>query len=93
MQQILAALGTGTNDVLAAFLGSICGAFMLTQPTAKAILATVFVGTCVGTYAARLMPDATWKGIATLIIGSLGTAGLLFGQEIVKRRWFNGDGK
>lgn len=89
MDAILAALGAGTNDLFAAFLGSVCGALMLTEPTWKTMLTTVFIGTCVGCYSAKLIPiDSAWRGFATFIIGSFGTAGLLFGQNLVKRRFF-----
>jgi hypothetical protein len=95
MEQILAALGAGTGDVLAAFLGSVCAAFLLTKPTAKSIIATVFIGTVVGTYFGPNMPlliglkPANW---ITLIIGSFGTGGLLLVQDMVRKK-LNGDGK
>lgn len=89
MQQILSALGAGTNDVLAAFLGSICGAFMLPKPTAKQVVATVFIGTSVGTYVGANLPTAFHSNVLTLVIGSFGTAGLLFLQDHVRRRFFD----
>jgi len=97
MDAILGALGAGTNDVLAAFLGSICGAFMLTKPSAIQVLSTVFVGTCVGTYAGpqamRILGQQP-NNLLTLIIGSIGTFVLMWAGSKVKRQLgMNGDVK
>lgn len=89
MQQILTALGAGTNDVLAAFLGSICGAFMLTEPTARQVIATVVIGVCVGTYVGANVPAALHSNLFTFIIGSFGTVVLLYLQANVRRRFFD----
>jgi hypothetical protein len=96
MQTILAALGAGTNDVLAAFLGSVCGAFMLAKSPPKLIIGTVVVGTCVGTYfgpnAMALLgrPPANWL---TFVIGSIGMAALTATGNFIKRKFFDGDAK
>jgi hypothetical protein len=95
MEQILAALGAGTGDVLAAFLGSVCAAFLLTKPSIKSVIATIFIGTVVGTYFGPHVPlligvtPANW---ITLIIGSFGTGGLLLVQDFVRKK-LNGDSK
>lgn len=96
METILAALGAGTNDLLAAFLGSVCGACVLTKPTPRAILSTVFVGTCVGTYFGPGAPamfgtkPANW---ITFVIGSIGTALLLAAGNWLKGKFLEGGPK
>jgi hypothetical protein len=95
MESFLGALGAGTNDVLAAFLGSCCGAFALTKPSVKAIVATIFVGTVVGTYVGANLPllIGIKSNLITLSIGSLGTGGLLWLQKKVADKFFGGNGK
>jgi hypothetical protein len=96
MQWLLTALGAGTNDVLAAFLGSVCGAFMLTKPPPRAIVSTVFIGTCVGIYFGPNAPvmiglkPANW---ITFVIGSIGTALLLAAGKWLKGKFFEGGPK
>ena len=95
MDSVLPVLGAGTNDILAAFLGSCCGAFMLTQPTPRAVIATVFIGTCVGTYFGPNIPaligmkPANW---ITLVIGSIGTTVLMLAGSWFKKKFNNGNG-
>ena len=91
---MLAALGAGTNDVLAAFLGSVCSAFLLTKPTARTVIATVFIGTCVGTYFgpnAMMVIGKQPSNALTFIIGSVGTVALGLAGTWVKSKLF-GDG-
>lgn len=91
MEAMLTALGAGTNDVLAAFLGSVCGAFLLTRPTARSVLATVFVGTCVGTYFGPNMMMVIGRqpsNAFTFILGSIGTAALLAAGVWLKSKLF-----
>jgi hypothetical protein len=96
MQTILAALGAGTNDVLAAFLGSVCGAFMLAKSPPKLIIGTVVVGTIVGTYFGPNMMLLIGKqpnGMFTLIIGSIGMATLTTAGNWMKKKFFDGEPK
>jgi hypothetical protein len=93
MQEFLTAIGAGTADLLWAFLGSVCGAFLLPNPTVRQVFATIFVGTCFGTcsgpnlfHMVGLQPN----NLFTFLIGSGGTAALLFGQEMLRKKIANG---
>lgn len=93
MEAILAALGAGTNDVLAAFLGSVCGAFLLTKSTPRLIIGTVVVGTCVGTYFGpntMLLIGRQPNNVITFIIGSIGMAVLAAAGNYARRKFFDG---
>jgi hypothetical protein len=93
MEAILAALGAGTNDVLAAFLGSICGSFFLPDSKPRAILGTVFVGTCVGIYFgpnSMLLIGKQPSNVVTFIFGSIGMAALAAAGNYAKAKLFNG---
>lgn len=94
MQAILAALGAGTNDVLAAFLGSVCGSFLLTKATPRLVVATVVVGTCVGTYFGpntMTLIGRQPSNVITFIIGSVGMAVLTAAGNYAKRKFLNGE--
>jgi hypothetical protein len=93
MEALLTALGAGTNDVLAAFLGSICGAFLLTRATPRLIVSTVVVGTLVGTYFGPntmamigRQPSNAW----TFVIGSIGMAVLTAAGSYVRQKFLSG---
>jgi uncharacterized protein YqgC (DUF456 family) len=93
MEAVLAALGAGTNDVLAAFLGSICGSFFLPEAKPRAILGTVFVGTCVGIYFgpnSMLLIGKQPSNVITFIFGSIGMAALAAAGNYLKAKLFNG---
>ena len=93
MEAILTALGAGTNDILAAFLGSVCGAFFLTETRPRAIIGTVFVGTCVGVYFgpnSMMLIGKPPSNVVTFIIGSIGMAALAAAGNYVKKKLFNG---
>jgi len=93
MEAVLSALGAGTNDILAAFLGSVCGTFMLSKSTPRLIVGTVFVGTCVGTY---FGPNTMFligrppSNVVTFIIGSIGMAVLTAAGNYAKKKFFDG---
>jgi uncharacterized protein YqgC (DUF456 family) len=94
MQTMLTALGAGTNDILAAFLGSVCGAFMLPKSTPKLIIGTVIVGTIVGTYFgpnSMLLIGKQPNNLVTLVIGSIGMAALTAAGNWIKRKFFDGE--
>ena len=96
MEWLLAALGAGTNDVLAAFLGSVCGAFLLTKTTPRLIIGTVVVGTCVGTYFGpntMTLIGRQPSNVVTFIIGSIGMAVLAGAGNLMKRKFIDGEPK
>lgn len=93
METILTALGAGPNDVLAAFLGSICGAFLLTRATARLIVATVVVGTLVGTYFGpntMAMIGRSPSNAMTFVIGSIGMAVLTAAGNYLRQKFLSG---
>jgi hypothetical protein len=93
METLLIALGAGTNDVLAAFLGSICGAFLLTKATPRLIVSTVVVGTLVGTYFGPNTMAMIWRpssNALTFVIGSIGMAVLTAAGNYARQKFLTG---
>lgn len=93
MDSLLAALGVGTNDVIAAFLGSVCGAFLLRSADPRAVIGTVFVGTVFGMYFgpnAMMVLGKQPNNLLTLIVGSTGMGGLTIAASWVQRKFFDG---
>jgi hypothetical protein len=96
METFLAALGAAPNDVLAAFLGSVCGTFLLTKATPRLMIGTVVVGTCVGTYFgpnAMTLIGRSPSNVITFVIGSIGMAVLTAAGNYARQKFLSGGDK
>jgi len=95
MEAILAALGAAPNDVLAAFLGSVCGTWLLTKATPRLTIGTVVVGTCVGTYfgpKAMMLIGQHPSNVITFVIGSIGMAVLQAAGNYMRQKFLSRGG-
>jgi hypothetical protein len=88
MEAVLAALGAGTNDVLAAFLGSIVAAFLLPNQTQRTVISTVVVGTIAGIYFGPNLPPLIGLKPSNMITAMIGMAGTPLCVAAVK--WITG---
>ncbi len=97
MEAVLAALGAGTNDVLAAFLGSIVAVFLLPSATQRTAISTIVIGTIAGIYFGPNLPPLIGlkpSNMITAMIGMAGTPLCVAAVKFITARFSNiGGGK